>query len=87
MAITIAEIARAKGAKLVIMTDKITAPFTEGADAVLICGVDSMTINNSYVAPVVTAEMLLGTIYRSIGEKERMRMKELEKYIAIHGLY
>ncbi len=87
MAITVAEIARKNKAKIIIMTDKITAPFTEEADVVLICGVDSMTINNSYVAPVMTAEMLLGTIYRSIGEKERMKMKELEKYIAVHGLY
>lgn len=87
MAITVAKIARDRKAKIVIVTDKITAPFTEGADAVLLCGVDSVSINNSYVAPVVTAEMLLGTIYKSIGEKERIRMKELEKYISIHGLY
>ena len=87
MAITILEIAISKGVKVVVLTDKITAPVCKKADVALLSSVDGMTINNSYVAPVALAEMLVATLYRSIGDEQRAKMKALETYIARHGLY
>jgi len=87
MAITMREIALKKGAKVIVLTDKITAPVCKAADVALLASVDGMTINNSYVAPVALAEMLVATVYRSIGEEQRLKMKELETYIVRYGLY
>lgn len=87
MAMTMLEIAVKKGAKVIVLTDKITAPVCKNAAVALLSSVDGMTINNSYVAPVALAEMLVATVYRSIGDEQRTKMKELETYIARHGLY
>lgn len=79
--------AKKRNAKIIALTDRITSPISKDADVSLLSGVDSVTINNSYVAPTVVAEMLLASVYRNIGEKEAVRLKNLEKYISKYGLY
>lgn len=87
MAAIVIEIAKKSGAKIIVLSDKITAPVNRQADVVLLAEIDSVTLNNSYVAPTLAAEMLLATVYRNIGEEEKERLKELEHYIAKNGLY
>lgn len=87
MAQLVLEYANKKNTKVVALTDMITSPISKGSDVALLCGVDSVTINNSYVAPTVVAEMLLATIYKNIGAKEEERLRDLEQYISRYGLY
>lgn len=88
MALTVAEIAKEKNAKIIAFTDKITSPIAKGADVVIKTSVDGVTVNDSYVAPVAAAEMLLAAVYKKgIGPKERSNMELLEKYIHEKGLF
>ncbi len=79
--------AKKMDAKVISLTDRITSPISRESDVSLLSGIDSVTINNSYVAPTVVAEMLLATVYRKIGNKEEERLKYLEQYISKYGLY
>ncbi len=81
------DIARSKGAKIIALTDRVTSPINSFSNVSLLSGVDSITINNSYIAPMVVAEMLLATVYRNIGSEEEDRLKRLEQYISRSGLY
>ena len=88
MALTVSEIARAKKAKVIVFTDRITSPAANGADVVIVTDVNGITLNDSYVAPVAAAEMLLALVYRKgIGPEEKKNMDLLEKYIHEKGLY
>lgn len=87
MAQIVIEYANKINAKVIALTDRITSPISRSSDVALLCGVDSVTINNSYVAPTVVAEMLLATVYRCIGDKEEKRLGILEEYISKYGLY
>ena len=87
MAQIVIEHSKKQNAKVIALTDRITSPIARWADVSLLSGVDSVTINNSYVAPTVVAEMLLAAVYRNIGNKEEERLNIMEKYISKYGLY
>lgn len=87
MAQIVIDHAKKKNAKVIALTDRITSPISRVSDVSLLSGIDSVTINNSYVAPTVVAEMLLATVYRKIGPQEEERLKDLEHYISKYGLY
>ncbi|MCK9217444.1 MAG: MurR/RpiR family transcriptional regulator [Firmicutes bacterium] len=87
MACIVIEIASKKNAKVIVLTDRLTSPISKMSDISLLCGIDSVTINNSYVAPTVVAEMLLATVYKNIEQKEKKRLEELDYYITKHCLY
>lgn len=88
MALTVRDIAREKKARIIAFTDRITSPVASGADVVIVNNVDGITLNDSYVAPVAAAEMLLALVYRKgIGPEEQKNMDLLEKYIHEKGLY
>ncbi len=87
MAQIVIEHSKKQNAKVIALTDRITSPIAREADVPLLSGVDSVTINNSYVAPTVVAEMLLASVYRNIGKQEKVRLNDLEKYISKYGLY
>lgn len=81
------EIAKKNKAKVIVLSDKLTAPINKLADIVLLSEIDSVTLNNCYVAPTLVAEILLATVYRHSGEQEKERLRELEHYIAKNGLF
>ena len=88
LALSVLEIAKEKNAGIIAFTDKITSPIANGADVTIITSVDGVTMNDSYVASVAAAEMLIATVYRDgIGPEEHQNMELLEKYIHEKGLY
>ena len=87
MIFTAIEIAKKADARIIVLTDKLTAPMTKHSDVVLLSEVDSATINNSYVAPNVIVEILMAAVHRNLDEKGRARLEELERYISGKGLY
>lgn len=87
MVYTAIEIAGKAHAKIIVLTDKLTAPINRFSDVVLLSEVDSATINNSYVAPNVIVEILLAAVHKNLGKKEKARLEELERYISENGLF
>lgn len=87
MIYTAIEIAKKVNAKIIVLTDKLTAPITAHSDVVLLSEVDSATINNSYVAPNVIVEILMATVHKNLDDKGRSRLEELERYISEKGLF
>jgi len=87
MAIRSAQMARDAGAKLIVVTDKITAPVAAGADVVLLSEHSSGSFFNSSVALVMIAEILSLSITGDYPKEVQEHMNLIDRYISGSGLY
>lgn len=81
------EIAREARCCIVVLTDKITAPITEGAAKVIVNDIESVSFANSISGMVLSMEILISLISKISGQKGRERLKTLDKYMSKTGLY
>lgn len=81
------KIARRNGAKIVLVTDQVTAPLAVRADIVLPVSISGIGVTNSYVAAMCLAEILLFAVSRKVDISQSDRAQRLDHYLDKHSLY
>ena len=81
MAMTAIEIASKAGAKIITITDKVTAPVAKKADVVLTAEVDIVGFSNSYVVPMFLSDLILVNLAKKINVEENTKLSIIEEYI------
>lgn len=80
-------LARQKGAKVILITDKATSPLARKADIVLLTPIDTNDLAYSYVAPLSVSEVVLMTLIAESGSDGEARMRWLEGLLEHAELY
>ncbi len=73
-----AEIARARGAYVIVITDVHSCPALGHAHAGFVVPTDSPHFYSSYVSTLFLAEVLIGKLVSRSGEKARLRIADVE---------
>ncbi len=84
---TLTNMAKEKGASIIVITDKVTAPIVKQADIILTAYVESLGFSNSYIAPLWLTELLLLTISSKVPEEEKNRKEYIDSYIELENVY
>lgn len=80
-------LARQKGAKIILVTDKATSPLVRKADIVLLTPIDTGEGAYSYVAPLSVSEIILMMLIAQSGSDGEARMRWLEDLLEHAELY
>lgn len=81
------DIARERGAKIVLITDQFTSPLANKADIVITAHVLGIGFTNSYVVPISLSEMILLAISSREDDTRNQRIQKLDEVIGKHKLY
>ena len=81
------DMARRSGARIVLITDQITAPLATRADIVVPVSISGLGFTNSYVAAICLAEIILFAVSRKVDISQTARADELDHYLDKHKLY
>lgn len=85
--ISAAKMAKEANAKVIIITDKATAPISHYADVLLLVSVDSNAFFNSYTPVLFLGELLCTQISRVTVEKSKEKLERINKHIDQFGMY
>lgn len=77
----IINICKERSAKLILITDRATAPFSQYVDELLIVDVESLSFFNSNVAPMFLIELICTRLAVRLEEDAKDRLNMLEPYI------
>lgn len=77
----IMKIAKKAKAKIIVLTDKATAPVVTDADITLFININGISFFNSLVSTQATLEYLLTDISRRIGESGNTRLEIINRYL------
>lgn len=80
-ALDIITIIKERKAKLILITDRVTAPFSQYADELLIVDVESLSFFNSNVAPMFLLELICTKLAVRLEDRTKERLDILEPYI------
>ncbi len=86
MALEVAALAQSVKAKLIVITDRLTAPVAANADEVLAISTEGISFFNSQMGTMFVVELLLATV-EAQGTTPKRRLELLEKHLASTGLY
>ncbi|NME35073.1 MULTISPECIES: MurR/RpiR family transcriptional regulator [Fusobacterium] len=81
-ALQITKIAKECKCPIVVITNQLISPVTEGANYVLTHNINSLSFANSVVGISLTMEILISLINKLAGEKGKKRLEKLEEYIS-----
>lgn len=81
------DMARERGAKIILITDQVTCPLANKADIVITAHVLGIGFTNSYVVPISLSEMILLAISSRGGDARDQRMQQMDEVIGKHKLY
>lgn len=84
---TIAEVAKKNGAKVVVVTDRITSPLAAEADYLLTASIEGLGFTNSYVVPMCLSEAILLLVSKRANPKRGQRAALLDEYITRNRMY
>jgi DNA-binding MurR/RpiR family transcriptional regulator len=84
---SILEIAKDKGAKIILFTDKLTSPLASYADYLISVEIEGAGHTNSYVAPMCLSEILILLMSNKQSKKNKRRINQLDFYINKHEIY
>ena len=87
MAFSLLQIAKKRGAKIILFTDRVTSPLAISADYIVTVNVTGFSYTNSYVVPLCCAEALAVIIGKKLENKSEERLDLLEEYIYKAQLY
>lgn len=87
MTVILSEMAREAGCRLIVLTDKITAPIAAGADVVFLAECASPSAMNSFLSAIYIVETLGFEVSRKLGVQPRRRLERLDKYLSQLQLY
>ena len=84
---TILELAKKRGAKIIVVTDRFTSPLSPYGDIVVALPVEGIGYTNSYVVPLCFIEALIILIGKKLEDLSEERLEDLEKFIVDSKLY
>ena len=84
---SILELAKKRGSKIILITDRVTSPLVPYADYLLTVKIDGVGFTNSYVVPLCVAESLAILICEIFGSVCKNRVGDLDFYITKNNLY
>ena len=84
---SILEIAKERGAKIIVVTDKITSPLAAYADHLLTASISGVGFTNSYVAPMCLSEAILLLISKQGRKNKVKRAALLDEYLNKYAMY
>lgn len=84
---TLMELARQKGAKVILMSDRRTSPLANKADVVLVAQIDGLGFANSYIAPMSISEVLILAVSNRCDEAGAARMRQIDDLMTKEHLY
>lgn len=84
---TILELAKKRGAKIIVFTDRITSPLAPYADYLVTVSINGVSFTNSYVVPLCYAEALAVIISKKLENSTEERLNLLEEHIYKSNLY
>lgn len=83
----ILELAKKRGAKIIIFTDRVTSPLAPYADYLVPVNVTGVSFTNSYVVPMCYAEAIAVMISKKVEHSTKERLELLEEHIYKANLY
>ena len=83
----ILELAKKRGAKIILFTDRVTSPLATFADYLVCVNITGVSFTNSYVVPLCYAEALAVLISKKLENCTEERLDLLEEYIYKANLY
>lgn len=87
LCLVLMKMARERGAKIILITDRLTNPLAALADSVAIAHVKGLGFTNSYVVPLSVSEVILLAISGRSNLTSDARIRELDKVIGSERLY
>ncbi|HWQ75001.1 MAG TPA: MurR/RpiR family transcriptional regulator [Syntrophomonas sp.] len=81
------ELAKKRRAKIIVITDRLTAPSVGYADLIIPVAVEGVGHTNSYVVPLCISDMILLTISGRGIDSKNDRIAQLDDYINKYDLY
>lgn len=81
------KLAKSNGAKIIVVTDKVTSPVAESTDILFIAPTDNLSFFNSHISSLFIGEVILNSVSKLIGAANEDRLRTLEKYIEPYGFY
>lgn len=87
MAFKMSQIARKFGAKIIVVTDKISAPISEGADVVFVTETNNGTFFNSAIGPMMVAELLVFLVSPEQANITQRRLDMIDTFVAADELF
>lgn len=81
------KLAKSNGTKIIVITDKVTAPVADSTDILFIAPTDNLSFFNSHISSLFIGEVILNSVSKLIGAENEKRLRKLEKYIDIYGFY
>lgn len=81
------EIAKRCGAKVIVITDRITSPLASDADLLITASVEGLGVTNSYVVPIFISEIILLAISSKIDISNDHRTELMDEYLDRHKMY
>ncbi len=84
---SILDLAKKRGAKVIIVTDRVTSPLAAYADFLVTTNISGVGFTNSYVVPLCFAEALAILVGQKAGGEAAPRMEDLDTYIYKNKLY
>lgn len=82
-----AQMAYDAGAKIILITDKVSSPLAQFATQIICVSVESNAFFNSYVAVTFTIEVLCSLISKKLGYSNEEKLKMIDKYLSKIGLF
>lgn len=80
------DIAKQKGAKIILITDKLTTPFAKKADLVFTITIESIDFWNNYIAASAFNDLLLVAISLLVVPGVEDRIKEMSNLLVQYGV-
>ena len=87
MSCVLDQIARDAHCRLIVITDKLTAPLAVGADIVLLADFTSPTAVNSYLGVNFLVEAIAFEVSRQLGVFPQQRLSRMDHYLSELHLY
>lgn len=83
----IMDIVKERGAKIILITDRLTSPLAAKADYVLTASVEGVGITVSYMMPMCLSEIILLLISKMLDEEDQKRIKFLDEIVSKQEMY
>lgn len=81
------DLAKSRGAKIVLVTDRITSPLASKADVVVTANITGLGFTNSYVVPLSLSEVILLAISSREDSVHSERMTRIDEIVGQQKLY
>jgi DNA-binding MurR/RpiR family transcriptional regulator len=69
------------GAKIIVLTDRITSPIAKKADEILLAHCETIGFSNSYVSALFLADLIIADISQKLSPENLERLNLIEEYI------